>query len=149
MAENRRGDRLPQLSERMRAWLDAPEQRTLRDQVQRIWRSPRRRELHEQLRQLTPLRQQLQLHTLVRQLDQPPARRRRRPGGGRRTRLTDQEAMELRQHYQRALRREAKLRKHEAALGWLRTRLPRAKRDVSDETLRRHVVRPVLAALSK
>jgi hypothetical protein len=149
MAENRRRGRLPQLTEGLRRWLEAPQQRTLRDQVQRLSASSQGRALREQLRRLTPLRQQQQLPSLVRQLDQPPAKRKRKTGGGRRTRLTDEEAMELRQSYQRALRRDPTLRKHEAAVEWLRPRLPKAKRDVHPETLKRHVIRPVLAALSK
>lgn len=101
------------------------------------------------MRRLTLLQQQQQLPTLVRQLDQPPTKRKRKPGGGRKSSLTDEEAMEARQRYQRAASRDPKLRKHEAALEWLRTRLPKAKRDVSPETLKRHIIRPVLAALSK
>jgi hypothetical protein len=149
MAENKRGDWLPQLSEQLRRWLDAPEQRTLRDQVQRVWGSPQGRALHEQLRRLTLLRQQQQLPTLVRQLDQTPAKRKRKPGGGRKPELTAKETKKMRQRYQIALRRDPELRRPKVALGPMRDWLPKAKRTVSDSTLRRRVIRPVLDEISK
>jgi hypothetical protein len=149
MAEDRRGDWLPQLSEQLCRWLDAPERRALRDQVRRVWGSPQGRALHEQLRRLTPLRQQQQLPSLVRQLDQPPAKRKRKPGGGRKLELTAKETMKMRQRYKRALQRDPELRRHKVALGPMRGWRTKAKRAVSDSTLRRHVIRPVLDEISK
>lgn len=71
-------------------------------------------------------------------------RRRRKPGGGRKPLLSARERAQLREVLYCAVQQNAQLRKEAAAVECVRQQLSRSKRGLSDSTLLRHVVRPVL-----
>jgi hypothetical protein len=90
--------------------------------------------------------------TLKVDLTPPPnlnPKKSRKKGGGRRPRLSDKEIARLQRAYGRMVKRDPTLKKQEPALAELRPLLPESKRNVSDPTLLRHVVRPVLTKDSK
>jgi hypothetical protein len=75
----------------------------------------------------------------------------RRPGGGAKPKLTEHQAVELQQALRQEIMREPATGKHDAALAWLRdSAVPKIKMKdgskftVSNSTLYRHVLRPVL-----
>jgi hypothetical protein len=74
----------------------------------------------------------------------PPPPKPSKKRGGRKPHFEPEQIARFQQKYRRALKRDPKLKKHEAALAWLRPRLPKAKRDESPGTLKRHIIRPVL-----
>lgn len=71
-------------------------------------------------------------------------KRPRKPGGGRKPLLSVRERAQLREAFYCALQQNAQLRKEAAAIAYVRQLLPRSKRGLSDSTLLRQVVRPVL-----
>jgi hypothetical protein len=115
--DTRRHSRL-QLPERLRDWLNSPQERALRELA---------RQLAVKV-DLTPPR--------------PKAKRTRKKGAGAKPRLTPEQIEHGRKVYRRELKKDGALKKHDAALTHLRPLLNLA---VSDTTLLRHIIRPVLS----
>lgn len=121
MRENRQDERL-RLNERLREWLNSPEERELRE---------RARGLGVKI-----------------DLSAPPARKQqrlklgRRKGAGRPQSLRPEQIARAQEILRSQLKEFPTLKKHSAALVHLK---PLLKLDVSDATLLRHVIRPVLS----
>jgi hypothetical protein len=125
--------------------------------VKRLVESPFGRDLQERNRQLrdSPLgRASIEqarqfLEWQERNLREPtapaPQPERRKGGGGRKPRLTPEEIADLREAYRSALKKDSALKKHEAALVYLRPLRPATKRDIGDGILLRHIIRAVLS----
>ena len=69
----------------------------------------------------------------------------RKPGGGRKPVLTAAEIAQSKKQLRRGLKEDARLRDPKTAAKYVRPLLPEAKRDVSLDTLKRWILRPVLA----
>jgi uncharacterized protein with von Willebrand factor type A (vWA) domain len=149
MAKNTRLAELLQFNERLREWLDSPQQRALREQFQRLAESPPWRELDEQMRRLAesplPRQQQQALEALARSLEEPPPKAprsmRSKTKAGRKRILTDDEIKQLQTAY-RTIRKDKPTLSQKRVFDNLRKLLPPDKHGISDTTLRDHIVPP-------
>ena len=78
---------------------------------------------------------------LARKIDLTLPKAKKKKPGGPPLKLTPDEIADLQDAYRRALKDDVALKKQEAAFKYLRPRLPRK---VSESTLRRHIILPVL-----
>jgi hypothetical protein len=124
MAKFTRRAARPQLDQRLSDWLDSPQERALRDTA---------RKLALKIDRTPP---------------KPTPKIKKKGAGGPPPKFTPYEIAHLQDKYRSALKGDAALKKQEYALEYLRPLLPR-KASVSDSTLRRHIIRPVLPKRSK
>jgi hypothetical protein len=163
------------IDERLREWLNSPQQRELRErfrewansplirqqneQLRRLSDSPVIRKLHEHLtrererREVEQLREMLEREALEREAQEQrealPPRKRRQKGGGRKRKLTQDQIERGRQMIRRTLRKNQKLTKKGAVKLLKEKGRPAALRKVGRGTLLTHIIWPVLGKASR
>jgi hypothetical protein len=126
----------------IRRLAESPAFRDLQEQTRRLRDSPFGRASIEQARRLREAQERI--------LREPAPQPKRRNGGGGRKPLLDIGTVKaMRRTFADALQSTPKLAKHEAAVAELRPKLPKRYRDISDRTIVRQIVQPVLNARTK
>jgi hypothetical protein len=137
MSERKSFARL-RLDERLRQWLGSPQEHALRERLRQWLGSPQEHALREKMRGLG-----IKIDLTKIDLTPPPRKRRRAKGAGRRSKLTAEQIEHGRTLLRHELANDPRVAKHAAAAAVLRSRL-NLKNDVTDDVLKRQIIRPVL-----